>query len=197
MSEQTTTTNNAHLSPRQTEALSIYRNWQEMPEAERPGYGAFVAEQMGVTTGRAGVYVREALAAIGEAPQNGRRSGGGRKPRVALTAEAQIQHSIDVFDQTVDRMRERITQAEEAAQAFDAEQYITERTEDLKAKVKAAQSALKAWQQDEAAQTAAADEAREALAQKVQQVRDEVENDLTAAQAQREALVTALDSIKA
>lgn len=209
---------NVKLSPKQQEALDHYREWQNADPANRGGYSQFVAERMvnrttgePITVGRAGVYVREALAAFGEQPESTRASGTstggsrtGTRMRKPSTAEATMQASIAAYDESLARMRSRITEAQEAAEGLDQETFIHDRTEDLKGEItsmaeelKAKRAALKAWEDDKNAQTKAFEAERTRLQERVSKVQTEVEDAISQTEGERDKLVKAMEAITA
>jgi hypothetical protein len=91
-----------------------------LPENERK-YKT-VAETLGVTVGRASVYMRDALRLTGridEAPR-GERGNGESAPQ---TPEAMMQAEVAKLRQRIEADKARVREAQEAAQGFDADQW--------------------------------------------------------------------------
>lgn len=131
-----------NLSPRVQEAL---RCWDAMPAQDR-AY-AKVAESMNVTTGRAAVYVRQALDAVGRSDETPRRrANGGGAPQVQ-TPEALMQQAAEQVRQQIALVQARADEAEQAA-TFDAEAWKAEQAAALKQQIKDLQARARAWETD-------------------------------------------------
>lgn len=193
------------LSPRQSEALSVFDAW--VAEGQNGSYQEYVAENMEpksdgspITPNRAGVYVREALELApdrskDELPGGGRR-GGGRRSKTP-TANAALDAALAQFDRAIERLESRVTDAQDAVEAFDHTEYIDERTKVLEHNVKEAQAKLKAWKASADEQTKQANAELERLHTRVTQVADEVGNQLDEAKGERDKLVALIESMSA
>jgi hypothetical protein len=193
------------LSPRQSEALAQFDAWKDA--GGEGSYQEYVAATMEaksdgtqVTPNRAGVDVREALERAenrskDELPGGGRR-GGGRKTKTP-TANAAIKAALDQFDRSIERLEDRIEDAKESVEHFDATEYIDDRTKELEQNVKQANAKLKAWKASKDEQTKQADAEKARLVERANTVEAEVVNALEEARTERDKLVQFIEQMAA
>lgn len=167
---------NREIRPRELQAMEI---WESLPESER-NY-AEVARQMGVTEGRAGVYVRDALTISHKEhllPQRGRKSGSGNAAPI-VEEDANPIHDLERFLATIDEritaLNDQLGEADKAVAEFDAEAEVTTETERLQKIMDEATAAFEAFSSDVAAQTAWATKRQTELSKR----KDDVETNVT------------------
>lgn len=168
---------NREIRPRELQAMEI---WESLPESER-NYDE-VARQMGVTPGRAGVYVRDALTISHKEhllPQRGRRSGTGGNATPMVEEDANPIHDLErmlvTVDERITSLNDQLAEADKAASEFDAEAEVTAERERLKKIVDEAQAAFDAFDGDVAVQTQWATRRQAALVTRKDEVAGNVE----------------------
>lgn len=137
------------LRKRVAEAVRV---WDGLPSADRRYKN--VAERMNITEGRAAVYVRDGLVALGrgdETPRGnsqGSGSGSGVGVRQVSDFEAQLQSLVERNREVAEQLGTEVSEAQEAAASFDAEKYVAEEMERLEKAVTEAQERLVAWSEN-------------------------------------------------
>lgn len=143
------------IRPRELQAMEI---WESLPESER-NY-AEVARQLGVTEGRAGVYVRDALTISGKEhllPQRGRRSGSSGNAAAVVEEDPNPIHDLErmlaTVDERVTALNAQLAEVTKEADEFDPIAAANAEQERLQKIVDDAQSALDEFAGDDAKQT--------------------------------------------
>lgn len=137
------------LRPRVAEAVRIY---DSLPQSEKK-YKT-VAERMGITEGRAAVYVRQGLVDLGrgdETPRGGASHGSGGGGVSISTVPEFAQQMSDLIQRnlaTADALQTQITEATEAVEKFDPEQYVADEIARQEKAITEAMARLEAWQTD-------------------------------------------------
>lgn len=177
------TTTTEALTPREAEALAAF---DALPDQDR-SYAA-VAQALGVTEGRAGVYVRDALRKSGrtDTPKRGRKGNGSSTRTVATpTVDAMLEQQISTIASAIERMEAQITEATADAEEFDAEAWIAAETQRLDAQAKEARARATAFAKNEGnVATEAAEQQRTALDHRMTAVLDANEEALAQAREQ-------------
>jgi hypothetical protein len=159
MAESSTTPN---IRPRVREAVEV---WDSLPQSDKKYKN--VAERMNITEGRAAVYVREGLVALGRGDETPRGNGTGtssRATREVSDFEAQLEAMVEQNRAVADDLDTQVSEAAEDAANFDPEKYIEGETKRLTDAVAEAQRKLSAWTEDkDGATTKAATEQGERL----------------------------------
>lgn len=147
MSETTSTS--VKLRPRVAEAVKV---WDSLPANDRKY--KVVAERMGITEGRAAVYVRDGLVQLGRGDETprGNSQGSGSSSGVGVRQvsdfEQQLQNLIDRNKEIAEQLQTEISEAQEATSTFDADSYIAAEQERLEQAVKDCEARLLAWSEN-------------------------------------------------
>jgi hypothetical protein len=198
MSSTTSTTQ--ALTPRQADALRL---WKAMPEGER-SYQALAQRMGGITHGRAGVYLREAIAITGEAdllPRKG-NGGGATGPRKKATdvasPDSALETLIGQYDDQINGLEARVHEAREAASNFDPAKWIEEEAARLDEAAKNARERAQAFKKNaENVATQAAEQEGKRRAERVETVEADSMEAIEKARAAKDALMPALEALKA
>lgn len=193
MSESTT--ESVKLRPRVAESVRV---WDSLPAAERK-YKA-VSERMNITEGRAAVYVREGLLALGRGDETPRGNGERRSSTGPTVSEpvAQMEALVATNEETVERLQAEIDEAAEASANFTGEKFIAEEQAKLQRAADEAIARLTAWSDnaDEVATKAASAE-EERLSKRAEQILTDHEKQLATAQRAIDAFNQTLDIMRA
>jgi hypothetical protein len=195
-----TTTTTRALTGRQADALRL---WKAMGEEER-SYQALAQRMGGITHGRAGVYLREAIAITGETdllPRKG-NSGGSTGPRKKATdvasPDSALETLIGQYDDQINGLEARVHEAREAAEKFDAAEWIKQEGERLDEAAKQARERATAFKKNaENVATDAAEQEGKRRAERVETVEADSMEAIEKARAAKDALMPALEALKA
>lgn len=179
MSDQSNNTTDA-LRPREADALAA---WDSLDGGDKTYKN--VADILSITEGRAGVYVRDALNKTGRGAETPRAQGstGGRRKATSVVNpfRQQLESLLEQNRTTVESLSEQINEAKANSADFDPDKAISEHTEALTERLKAAQAALDAFEGDVAQQWAT--ERAEQLSKQADSIEETVSEQLVQAQA--------------
>lgn len=124
--------------------------WDNLPSGDK-SYKK-VGEIMDITTGRAAVYVREGLVALGRGDETPRGNGGtstSAKPtREVSDFEAQIEAMVEQNRAIADDLETQVSEAQADAANFDPTKFVEGEIKRLTDAVAEAQAKLTAWSEN-------------------------------------------------
>lgn len=129
--------------PKEREAMDI---WESLPEAERTYEEVAARMNPPITTGRAGVYVRDALRLNNKEhllPQRGRRGNGGNAAPMVEEDENPIhdlERMLAQVDERITSLNDQLTEVTKAADEFDAVAAVNAEKERLAKLIEQAQA---------------------------------------------------------